>query len=141
MRRSRSVGILAVTAAAATMVIGGCSQVAQLQPVAGDGVTSVRIATNDVLTAQKVPIQQVPICTYQGTNYSCAGTTTSGQKITSTAKTVSATEAVAQYPELAAELENTETKEFIIMEVKVGPRVLYTGPTATVLNKAGQVGS
>lgn len=139
MSGSRTVAWLGCAAAALTLV--GCSQVAELQPVAGDGVTSVRIATTDVLTSQKVPIQQVPVCTYQDSTYSCQGTTASGEKITSTGKSVAASDAIKKYPDLQAVQQNTLIKEFVIIEVKVGSRVLYAGPSAFVLNKAGRVGS
>lgn len=139
MRHSRPGAPIGFAALVLTLV--GCSQVAELQPVAGDGVTSVRIATTDVLTSQKVPIQQVPVCSYQDSIYTCQGTTTSGEKIMSTGKSVAAGDAIKQYPDLQAVQQNTLIKEFVIIEVKVGSRVLYAGPSAFGLNKAGRVGS
>lgn len=65
--------------------IAGCSQVAVLEPVAGDAITSVQIATSDVLTSKDIKVRTWPTCTSVGEDYTCAGTTTTNQPIESKA--------------------------------------------------------
>jgi hypothetical protein len=48
--------------------VSGCTQVAQLQPVAGDGVVG-SIATNDVLLNANVPVKMFLCLHLRGTNY------------------------------------------------------------------------
>jgi hypothetical protein len=118
--------------------VTGCSQVAQLQPVAGDGVTSVRIATNDVLLNANVPVKMFPVCTYEGTNYTCNGSTEAGLPIVSEAKTYAAADLPSQYRTPDVKANDSEVQQFIVMQVKVGPKVLYDGPTTVVLRKNGR---
>lgn len=105
--------ILAVVST--TGMIAGCSQLAELQPVAGDQITSVQIATSDVLAAAKVAVKTWPTCSSSGSTYACKGASVAGQTITSTAQ-----------------------GEPLTLQVKLGERVLYTGPLTAVITAAGR---
>ncbi len=72
----------------ALIPLAGCTQIAQLQPVAGAEVTAVRIATNDVLVDKGVPIGVAPVCDVEGDLYVCKGTTRNGREIRSEAKSL-----------------------------------------------------
>jgi len=121
--------------------VSGCTQVAQLQPVAGDGVTSVRIATNDVLLNANVPVKMFPVCTYEGTNYSCKGATEAGVQIVSEGETYAAADLPAKYQTPDVKANDSKVLKFIVIQVKVGPKVLYDGPTTVVLRKNGRAAS
>jgi hypothetical protein len=112
-------------------VLAGCSQVAQLQPVAGDPITSIRIATIDVLTDSDVQVLVAPTCTADGDNYQCQGTTMSGEPITSQAVVraeFGATKDAYGAPEQAD----------VSLEVKVGTKQVYSGTVQEVLDRAGR---
>lgn len=70
----------------ALVPLAGCTQIAQLQPVAGAEITAVRIATNDVLVDKSVPIRVAPVCALDGEMYVCTGTTRDGEEIRSEAE-------------------------------------------------------
>lgn len=104
----------------AAMTLAGCanvqSQIAQLQPVAGDALTSVNVAVIDVLLEQGVEVLVAPVCSYEPTTYTCAGSTTAGQPISATAE--------------GAEPES--------VTITVGGDKIFTGSIADVLTKAGR---
>ena len=134
--------LVAASGAGLTLAaLTGCSQVAQLQPVAGDGVTSVRIATNAVLLNANVPVRMFPVCTYEGTNYSCKGVTEQGATIVSEAKTYAAADLPSQYRTADVKANDGDVQNFIVLQVKVGPKTLYDGPTTVVLRKNGRSAS
>ncbi len=111
---------LGIALTAGGVLLSGCANIntelSTLKPVAGDKVTGLNIAVNDVLSAHDVPILVAPVCTFGTDAYSCSGTTVSGQRIEATAS--------------GAEAET--------MTVTVGKRELYSGPIAAVLTKAGR---
>lgn len=109
----RFLGAFAAIGAAAALA--GCSQIAELQPVAGDKITSVQIATSDVLTSNNISMRVWPTCDIAGETYTCTGTTASGQTVTSSA---------------------TGTPLAIV--VKLGNRTLYQGPLQDVIDSAGR---
>lgn len=107
----------AIGAAAAALVLAGCSQIGGLAPVSGDSITMLRTAAYDVLLQNKVPILVAPTCTEGETSYSCAGSTEDGTPITVTAP-------------LAKPL---------VMTVSVGDTVLYTGDVISVVQSFAEV--
>ncbi len=64
----------------------GCTQVAQLRPVAGGEITAVRNATSIVLVEQGVAVDVMPECTFDEPTYTCTGTTETGTPIIATAQ-------------------------------------------------------
>lgn len=120
------------------LTLAGCSQAAQFQPVAGAAVTTVRIATIDVLVQQGLTVEAAPVCTYEGTEFDCVGTVSGGQTVTSKAQQVTKEEVPA---ELAGQIptEAAEGTSFIVLEVDVAGSPIYRGLTAAVLNENGRV--
>ena len=117
MRTSRCATICAL---AATAFIGltACSQTAELQPVAGDKITSVAIATSDVVQATVgTDVLTWPTCdaNAEGTTYTCQGVMLNGEPITSTA-----------------------TGDPIALTVSVGGREVFQGLVTDVIEKAGR---
>lgn len=129
----------ALGAMVAVSLASGCTQIAQLKPVAGDAVTSVRIATNDVLVNNGVAISVAPVCTFSGNLYDCKGIAADGSPILGHAEVMP----VAQVPANLQPLLPTgeaATDTASVLEVKVGDNVLYSGLTDTVLNRNGRTG-
>lgn len=109
----------AALAGAAGILLAGCSQVAALAPVGGDRITSLRIAAVDVLLAEGVQIKVTPVCETGTTDYTCEGSTMSGDTISVTGPVTGD----------------------LTMVVKVGDRTVYDGSVATVLEQNAQAGS
>lgn len=101
---------------AATAVLSGCSQFAQLQPVAGDAITAVNNATSDVVFAQGISVMEWPKCEFENKVYVCTGTTVDGQEIKGVAPDA----------------------EALSLTVTVGGKTLYQGPVIDVINEAGR---
>lgn len=117
----------------AVLALAGCSQVAQLQPVAGDAVTSVRIATNDVLLEESIPVLIAPVCTMNGADFRCTGSTREGEEIVAVAVTKAESGATKDQwgaPEPAV----------IDLDVSVAGKSIFTGTVQDVLDRNGQVG-
>ena len=116
MRRA----VLIAAGAAALSGVAGCAnvqtQVAQLQPVAGDALTGVNIAVVDVLLDQEVDVLVAPVCTYEPTTYTCKGSTVDGAEILATA--------------VGAEADT--------VTITVGGRQIFSGAIDEVLKKAAQ---
>lgn len=106
-------GLVAVFAAVA---LTGCTQVAQFRPVAGDAITSVSIATNDVLLEEGVEILIVPTCEFTDPTYTCTGSTVDGRPIVSTAT----------------------GDDDLTLSVTVGDDEVFTGDVTDVITEAGQ---
>lgn len=102
--------------AAASLALAGCTQVAQFRPVAGDAITSVSIATNDVLLQEGIEILVVPTCEYTEPTYTCTGSTVAGQTITSVAT----------------------GDEDLKFTVKIDDTEIFSGDVSDVITKAGQ---
>ncbi len=107
--------IVAGGAAAAT-ALAGCSQTAQLQPVAGDAVTAVNNAVSDVVFQAGVEVMTWPTCTFENSIYTCVGSTTNGQKISGV----------------------TGSTEPLSLTVTVGERKIYEGSVQAVIEQAGR---
>lgn len=115
----------------ALIPLAGCTQIAQLQPVAGAEITAVRIATNDVLVDQKVRIDVAPVCELDGETYVCKGTTRAGQEIRSEATMEEAFGATkTEY--------GAYTPAVISLKVTVGPREIFNGQVESVLASNAQ---
>jgi len=112
-RRSIRVVGLALAAAASVALLAGCSQFDQLQPVAGDEITSVKIATNDVLQENKVAVLVWPVCSFADATYSCTGSAVGGAPITSSVPVV----------------------DPLVLTVEVDGKQLYDGPLEAVITK------
>lgn len=101
----------------AVAALAGCSQVAVLEPVAGDGVTAVNNATSDVLSRERIDVMTWPVCDFANEVYTCTGDTLSGEPIVGT----------------------TSSTEPLELTVTVGDRTIYQGPVQAVLDEAGRV--
>lgn len=118
-------------AALALIPLAGCTQVAQLQQVAGAEVSAVRMATNDVLVDQKVPIAVAPVCATQGEIYVCEGTARGGRQIRS--------EATVVEPFGATKTEyGADSPAVISLKVTVGTREIFNGQVQNVLAENAQ---
>ncbi|MCU0294799.1 MAG: hypothetical protein MUD05_01955 [Candidatus Nanopelagicales bacterium] len=118
-------------AVVALIPLAGCSQIAQLQPVAGAEVTAVRIATNDVLTDNRVPIAVAPVCELEADLYVCKGSARNGDEIRSEAKSLE--EFGATKTEYGA-----YSPAVISLKVTVGAREIFNGQVETVLAENAQ---
>lgn len=118
--RRRPVGLALALLTAGVLALTGCSnigtEIATLKPVAGDKLTGLNIAVNDVLLAKGVNVLVAPVCTFDADAYSCAGTTVDDKRIEATAE--------------GAEPET--------MTITVGGKKLFEGNISDVLTKAGQ---
>ena len=101
---------------AAVAALAGCSQTAQLQPVAGDAVTAVNNAVSDVVAQAGVQVMTWPTCAFANKIYTCTGTTTTGQKISGI----------------------TGSTEPLSLTVTVGDRKLYQGTVQDVIEQSGR---
>ena len=81
MRRSKRRMSLVLAAGTGSVLLGACSQIAVLQPVAGDEITGVETAVSDVVQQAGVEVLTWPTCTFSGAVYTCKGSTVSGQPI------------------------------------------------------------
>jgi hypothetical protein len=86
-------------------------------PVSGVPEATVRIATIDVLTREKVAVLVAPVCTAQGGTISCSGTTAAKEPIAVTSA------AKAPYA----------------MTVTVAGREIFSGTAQDVIDEAAQV--
>jgi hypothetical protein len=116
---ARAVGrfaALGLCAMAAT-VLTGCTQLAQLQPVAGDEITSVQFATSDVLAAKKVSVIVWPTCSFASEVYTCTGTAAGGKTIVATAPAT----------------------DPVVLTVKVADAQIFTGKIDDVIQAEGRM--
>jgi hypothetical protein len=126
MRRSIGVGLLLSMAG-----VVGCTQVAQLQPVAGGQISAVRTATNDVLVENGVPIMVAPVCEFADPLFRCLGTTMDGAEI------VAEAEVLAPYGATKDEW-GAYVPADVSLVVSVGTEIIYTGTVEDVLVSNGQ---
>lgn len=126
--------IAAAAAALALVSATGCSQVAQLQPVAGAQISAVRTATNNVLVEQGVSIQVAPVCEFIDPLFECRGSTTEGAEIRSEA------EILSEYGETTDEW-GAYVPADVSLVVTVGADTVYDGNVEDVLLRNGQEGS
>lgn len=123
---------------AGVIALAGCSQAAQFTPVAGDAVTSVRIATIDVALDQGLQFSAAPVCTYEGTEYDCEGTLSDSRALTSSATQVSTADVPAELVgQVPSDAKDDDT--FIVLDVAVAGAPIYRGLANAVLNDNGRV--
>lgn len=98
--------------------LSGCSQIAALAPVGGNGVAEVRFGAIDVLQEKGIAILTAPVCTQAdaGPVVTCAGTTADGREI-------AVTSSVAPDAQLV---------------ITVGDANIFSGALSTVLDEAAR---
>lgn len=99
-------------------VLAGCSQIAALAPVGGNGLAEVRFGAIDVLQQKDVAIMKAPVCAQDrgGPEVTCAGTTVDGRSIGVTSS-------------IAADAQ---------LVVTVGGETIFSGALAAVLDEAAR---
>ncbi len=100
----------------AAPLLVGCSQIDALQQVSGVPLSTVRIAANDVLVREKVPIKTAPICTESETEFTCSGTTLKDEPI-------------------EVKVPNDEQQ---VMTVTVAGKQIFSGPVQDVVEQTGE---
>jgi hypothetical protein len=110
----------------------GCSQVQQLQPVAGAQISAVRTATNDVLVDSGVPIEVAPVCEFADPLFVCRGSAADGLEI------VAEAEVLTPYGQTKDEW-GAYVPADVSLVIKVGARTIYQGSVEDVLVENGQV--
>lgn len=123
----RIIGVLLVAACAS-----GCSQAAQLRPVAGGAVSAVRTATNDVLVASEIPIETAPTCAYEEPLFVCRGTAAGGVEIVAESKEL------APYGATKDEW-GAYVPADMTLQITVGGEPLFDGKVEDVLQSNGRV--
>ena len=98
--------------AASALALAGCTQAAALAPVGGDRLTIIRFAANDVLVEQGVELLVAPVCTADGRDVTCQGSSLQGAAITVT----------------------SSTDDQADMTVTVGDRTIYAGSVQDVID-------
>jgi hypothetical protein len=107
---------LALLSGSGVAVLAACSQIAVLQPVAGDEITGVETAVSDVVRQSGVEVLTWPTCAFSGAVYRCEGSTVSGQPILGV---------------------TGETKPLQV-KVSIGGRQIFEGGVHEVLAKEGR---
>jgi len=113
--RAHPVGLVA-GASVAAVLLSGCSQLAALAPVGGDGLAEVRYGAIDVLLGEGIEILEAPVCAASGETVTCDGTTSAAETITVV----------------------SSTRPDALLEVRVGTRLVYSGSLQTVLDEAAR---
>ncbi len=98
-------------------VLSSCSQISALAPVSGDQVTGLRTAATDVLLEKGYELLVVPVCTEDGDDYSCTGTTLDNHPISVSAS----------------------GEDSLQMTVHVGSDVVFEGDVNEVLQRFADV--
>lgn len=129
MRRPTAFLALAVIMIASS---SGCSQVQQLQPVAGAQISAVRTATNDVLVDSGVPIEVAPVCEFTDPLFVCRGSAADGLEI------VAEAEVLTPYGQTKDEW-GAYVPADVSLVIKVGTQTIYQGSVEDVLVENGQV--
>jgi hypothetical protein len=122
-----------IPAALVVVTLGGCTQAAQLQPVAGGQVSAVRTATNDVLVDERVDIDVAPVCEFEDPLFVCLGTTLDGEEIRSEA------EVLAAFGDTETEY-GAYTPADVSLVVTVAGERIFDGKVEDVLVDNGEVG-
>lgn len=120
-------------AVAVAVALAGCTQIAQLQPVAGGQISAVRTATNNVLVDKDIDIKVAPVCEFEDPKFICLGSTANGKQIKA--------EAVVLAAFGATETEyGADTPADVSLVITVGDRQIFDGKVENVLVDNGQVG-
>ncbi|MCB0916280.1 MAG: hypothetical protein H6525_01115 [Actinobacteria bacterium] len=133
----RRITTAVAAAAVAAVAVTGCSQVAQLRPVAGDSLASLRTTTIDTVLAAGDTFKSAPVCTADGTDLSCEGLTTDGVAVLSKGQMTATTEIPSEFADqVPGWAKDTDT--FLVAEVTVGSDVLFKGLAIEVLDENGR---
>lgn len=113
VRLAAASGALAVVA-----MLAGCSQLAALAPVGGNGLAEVRFGAIDVLQREGVDLLRAPVCAKAATGpaVTCTGATLDGRPISV----------------------SSSTADDAQLEIVVGDETLFRGPLADVLDEAAR---
>ncbi len=124
-------------ASVAAVAVTGCSQVAQLRPVAGDALISLRTVTIDTVLESGADFKTAPVCTADGEDLSCEGLTTDGTAVLSKGQKQATTDIPSEF---ANQIPGwaTATDTFVVAEVTVGSDVIYKGLAIEVLDENGR---
>jgi hypothetical protein len=131
----RLVGYAAALTVAA-MALTGCSQVAQLQPVAGDSLSTVRSVTIDTVLESGKQFKTVPVCTAEGEDITCQGLTTDSQVVASTGQSLAKSDIPSEFADQVPGWA-TDSDTFVVAKVTVGQDVLYDGVALEALDEFG----
>ena len=86
MRRRIPSALAALAVAASAIALAGCTQIAAIAPVGGDGLAEVRFAVADVLVREQVDLLVAPVCTQEpDATIDCLGESIDGDEIVATA--------------------------------------------------------
>lgn len=127
---------LTIVAAAGLAAAGlaGCSQVQQLQPVAGDAEITVRAATIDVALSSGLAFKSAPVCEYSGTHFTCQGIASDGRPVIGEADQFTTPEVPSQFKaDLPADAAAAD--KFIVIKVTAGDATLYEGLTGKIMEQ------
>lgn len=126
----------AAATAVAALALTGCSQIATLQPVAGDSTSTVRTLTIDTVLQSGAQFKTVPVCTSEGEEITCQGLTTDGQAVLSTGQSMAKSDIPSQYADQVPGWA-TDSDTFVVAKVTVGQNVLYDGVALEALDEFG----
>lgn len=118
MTSGRSRAAASFAAVLAVLALTGCSQIAALAPVGGNGLAEVRFAAIDVFQQKNVALLTAPVCAQADTGplVTCVGTSADGREITVTSSVASGAQLV----------------------VAVGGETIYSGALTEVLDEAAR---
>ncbi len=128
---------VAAAACAAAVTITGCSQVAQLRPVAGDALITLRTVTIDTVLDSGGTFKTVPACSADGENLSCEGLTSDGQAVLSEGQKLTKVEIPSEFADQVPGWAK-DTDSFVVAKVTVGQDVLYNGVAIELLDETGR---
>lgn len=99
-------------------LLTGCSQIAALAPVGGNGLAEVRFGAIDVLQEKGIDVLSAPVCISvdAGPAVTCTGTTIDGRNIAVTSSTIAGAE----------------------LEVVIDGKTLFRGRLSDVLDQAAR---
>lgn len=126
----------AAAVAVTVVALTGCSQVAQLKPVAGDSVATLRAVTIDTVLETGAQFKTAPVCQAQGEQLSCQGLTTDSRVVSSSGQSLTKPDIPSQYADQVPGWA-TDTDSFVVAKVTLGQDVIYEGVALTTLDEIG----
>lgn len=127
------VGAIAVAGAA----LSGCSQVAQLQPVAGDSISTLRSVTIDSVLDSGAQFKTAPVCTDSGTELTCQGLTSDSRVVLGTGQQLTTPEIPSEFADQVPGWA-TDSDSFVVAKVTLGQDVIFNGVALAALDDAGR---
>jgi hypothetical protein len=134
MRRLQTAVAAACIAAVA---VTGCSQVAQLRPVAGDALITLRTVTIDTVLDSGGSFKTVPVCSADGQQLSCQGLTSEGQAVLSEGQKLTKVDIPSEFADQVPGWAK-DSDSFVVAKVTVGQDVLYHGVAIELLDQTGR---